>query len=239
MQNVNERPVCHRAEDLVTYLYGEATVEEARDFAGHMQQCDACRAEFTVFNSVHDSIVAWRNEALGQMVSPATATETAFVPSQVVQHERKLSALAALREFFTVSPLWMRGATAFAGLLMCALIVFAVSRLWQKPSAVINVGNDAKYTEEQFKEAVEREVAVQLAGSNQTQRERTSAPQAVKEPTGARQRRTQLAANGVRTQTQRRNRLTREERVQLAADLGLIPGREEDVPFVLPDEPNQ
>jgi len=33
--------------------------------------------------------------------------------------------------------------------------------------------------------------------------------------------------------------LTREERVQLAADLGLIQGREEETPFVLPDEPNQ
>ena len=120
MQNVNERPVCHRAEDLVTYLYGEANAEEAHDFSSHMRQCDACRAEFAVFNQVHDSIVTWRNEALGQI-----ATETAFVPERIVQHERKLSALAALREFFSVSPLWLRGATAFAGLLLVALLFFA------------------------------------------------------------------------------------------------------------------
>jgi hypothetical protein len=33
--------------------------------------------------------------------------------------------------------------------------------------------------------------------------------------------------------------LTQEERVQLAADLGLISGREEELPFVLPEEPEQ
>ena len=65
MEIINERPVCHRAEDLVTYLYGEANTADAQDFAAHLQQCDACRAEFAVFNQVHDSIVLWRNEALG------------------------------------------------------------------------------------------------------------------------------------------------------------------------------
>ena len=46
MQDLNQRPVCHRAEDLVTYLYGEADEPEASDFRAHLQQCDACRNEF-------------------------------------------------------------------------------------------------------------------------------------------------------------------------------------------------
>src|SRR6185436_9873282 len=119
MQNEIERPICHRAEDLVTYLYGEATAEEARDFSAHMQQCDACRAEFTVFHQVHDSIVAWRSEALGTTAAFVGATSSVVATAEFVPH-RKLSALAALREFFAVSPLWLRGATAFAGLLLCA-----------------------------------------------------------------------------------------------------------------------
>ena len=77
MQNMNERPVCHRAEDLVTYLYGEATAEETRDFSAHMHQCDACRAEFSVFNQVHDSIVAWRNEAIGSVAMQPQVSTTA------------------------------------------------------------------------------------------------------------------------------------------------------------------
>src|SRR5918994_7879138 len=98
MQNINQRPLCHRAEDLGTYLYGEATAEDARDFSAHMQQCDACRAEFTVFNQVHDSIVTWRNEAIGSIVPvpQSTTAATAFVADECIRHERKLSAIAAL-----------------------------------------------------------------------------------------------------------------------------------------------
>src|SRR5882724_6687212 len=120
MKEINERPVCHRAEDLVTYLYNEANEAEARDFANHAEACDACRAELAVFTQVHESILLWRNEALGSafstagvLAAPAT-TEARTNSIQPVQRERRLSALGALREFFSVSPLWLRGAIAFA-----------------------------------------------------------------------------------------------------------------------------
>ena len=235
MQNENERPICHRAEDLVTYLYGEASVEEARDFASHMRQCDACRAEFSLFNRVHDSIAAWRNEALGPIASPAATPEVSFVHPAIVR--RRLPALAALREFFAVSPLWLRGATAFAGLLLCALLVFAISRLLQKPTQVTLAGSEAKYTEQQLHQEVEKQVAERMAQSNQPQKGQNAAPEGVKDSLDNSPR-SQVATSHGRTGTPR-NRLTRDERVQLAADLGLIQAREEEAPFVLPDEPNQ
>jgi len=237
MRNGNERPICHRAEDLVTNLYGEATAEEARDFTAHMQQCDACRAEFNVFNQVHESIVTWRNEALGSIASAAPAREDIPFATADIEHARRLPALAALREFFNVSPLWLRGATAFAGLLLCALLVFAVSRMWRQPAS--NRGTEAKYTEQQFQQAVEQEVAARIAKLNQTRSDQNPTPQIVKEAGGTSEQETHVATDRDRTRTRPRNRLTREERVQLAADLGLIPGREEETPFVLPDEPNQ
>ena len=43
MRDLNDRPVCHRAEDLVTYLYGEASEAEDLDFRNHLRQCDSCR----------------------------------------------------------------------------------------------------------------------------------------------------------------------------------------------------
>lgn len=226
MQNINERPVCHRAEDLVTYLYGEATGEEARDFSVHLQQCDACRAEFTVFHQVHDSIVAWRTEALGSL-GQVPLVSTSAATDRFVQHERKLSALAALREFFSVSPLWLRGATAFAGLLLCALIVFAISRTWQQPAMTAR-DDDKKYTEEQFRQAVQRQVE-QIAKGTEEKREQVVPLNDDVQP------REQVATRRTRPKTQPANRLTREEREQLAADLGLIPGREEELPFVLPE----
>src|SRR5881227_3286474 len=101
MRTTNERPVCHRAEDLVTYLYGEASAADAQDFSAHMKQCDACRAEFGVFNQVHDSIVLWRSEALGTSpVRVSRPVQETIAPSGFVQHAQRLSAVAALREFF-------------------------------------------------------------------------------------------------------------------------------------------
>jgi hypothetical protein len=231
MQKINERPVCHRAEDLVTYLYGEATAEEADDFSAHMQQCDACRAEFNVFHQVHDSIVSWRNEALGSVVqAPRVSANAVVATERFVQHERKLSALAALREFFSISPLWLRGATAFAGLLLCALIVFAISRAWQQPVRTAT-GDEKKYTEQQFRQEVQKQVE-QIAKSSQEKRESVVAPNDEPQP------RPLVATRRTRPRTQP-NKMTREEREQLAADLGLIPGHEEELPFVLPEEPNQ
>ena len=234
MQKINERPICHRAEDLVTYLYGEATAEEARDFSAHMEQCDACRAEFTVFHQVHDSVVAWRTEALGSGVQvPRVSTSAVVATKGLVQHERRLSALAALREFFSVSPLWLRGATAFTGLLLCALVVFAISRSWQQPTQLAT--DNKKYTEHEFHQAVQKEVAKQVAKGTEEKREQLVAPKDDVQP------REQVVTRRTRPKTQPANRLTREEREQLAADLGLIPGREEELPFVLPEgeEPNQ
>jgi hypothetical protein len=150
----------------------------------------------------------------------------------VVQHVRKLSALAALREFFTVSPLWMRGATAFAGLLLCALIVFAVSRLWQKPVQVVKDNGAPAYSREQFEKEVQKQVNERVASLTRDREQKG-------EVTNPVPRINSDATHRVRSKTQQSAKLTREERVQLAADLGLIPGREEDVPFVLPDEPNQ
>lgn len=237
MRNMNERPVCHRAEDLVTYLYGEATATEAGDFAAHLQQCDACQAEFAVFNQVHDSIVAWRNEALGsavpgesQVISPVT--QAVLESTTFVQHERKLPALAALREFFTVSPLWLRGATALAGLLLCVLIVLVVSRFWQTPVQVVRNDNLEKvYTEQQMKDEVQRQVAAALAAQDKQKENVVKAPDEKPQP--------RLASNPVGSKSRRTRGLTQEEQVQLAADLGLIPGREDELPYVLPDEPRQ
>src|SRR6266550_4883165 len=137
MTNIDERPICHRAEDLVTYLYGEASEVDAKDFDGHLKECAACRSEFAVFQQVHDSILVWRNEALGSAFNPTVLpVATVGESTQFVRPERRLSALGALREFFSVSPLWLRGATAFAALLLCALGVLTISRMLQRQPQV-------------------------------------------------------------------------------------------------------
>jgi anti-sigma factor RsiW len=237
MRNMNERPVCHRAEDLVTYLYGEASEVDSRDFADHLQQCDACRVEFGVFQQVHESILVWRNEALGSGFSPAALTETAIDSSSFVQHKRKLSAIEALREFFSVSPLWLRGATALAALLLCVLGVLVISRSWNKPVQIANKEGEPQYSKQQFEQAVKKQVDEKLAELKS--REIPARVVEVPTPDKSKENQTQVAGNRVQPKTQRPRGLSRQEREQLAADLRLIPRDDEELPFVLSDEPNQ
>ena len=241
MTKNNERPICHRAEDLVAYLYNEAGEIDAQDFADHAEQCDACRSELAVFRQVHESILLWRNEALGTFSSVSEAADLARATSSVklVQHERKLSALQALREFFSVSPLWLRGATAFAALLLCALALVVISRSSRRPAQVAN--NDEKvYTKTQFEAAVDKAVNAKLKESQATAPPASNVAIEVKPSKQQSISRRELARNNSPSRAQRVRALTRAEREQLAADLLLIPGRDEaDLPFVFSEEPNQ
>ena len=244
MTKNNERPICHRAEDLVAYLYHEASETDAQDFADHAEQCDACRSELAVFRQVHESILLWRNEALGTFSPVSEAADLARATSSVklVQHERKLSALQALREFFSVSPLWLRGATAFAALLLCVLALVVLSRTSKHPLQVAN--NDEKvYTKTQFEAAVDKAVKDKLKESRVAPPPASNVASKEVDVKPARQEsvgRRELVRNASPQRSQRLRGFTRAEREQLAADLLLIPGRDEaDLPFVFSEEPNQ
>jgi hypothetical protein len=245
MKEINERPVCHRAEDLVTYLYNEANEAEARDFANHAGRCDACRAELAVFTQVHESILLWRNEALGSAFStavlPAPATTEARPNSiQPVQLQRRLSALGALREFFSVSPLWLRGATAFAALMLCVLAVLAISSSWNKRAPLANNQSETNaYSKEQFDAAVANAVKRQMDALKDKDASAASRSMPTANKSTEKNRSTQLAVNRTQMKAVRPRGLTRQEREQLAADLRLIPRDEDELPFVFSEEPKQ
>ena len=93
-------------------------------------------------------------------------------------------------------------------------------------------GDEKKYTEEQLRQALQKQIE-QIAKSGEDKRE------PIAKPNDAPQPRPVVATRRTRPRTPPANKLTREEREQLAADLGLIPGHEEELPFVLPEEPNQ
>lgn len=129
---------CARASDLVAYLYGEASASEARDFKSHLNACHTCRAELAAFSEVREAVGAWREQALHPMTATALGTNAARA-QRAHEAAPKRSALAALREFFTLSPMWLRGATAFAALLLIALLVITVMRFSEhKDSTIAN-----------------------------------------------------------------------------------------------------
>lgn len=150
----NHTEACDRTNDLVTYLYGEASEREAEDFARHMDRCALCRDEMAAFSHVHEGIVEWRNQSL-----PSFEVQSYAAPAFSEASERKRSAVAALREFFTLSPAWMRAATAVATLAVCALVVFAVMRMFKRPeTVVVERIVQTGPTETELKEMVDKQV---------------------------------------------------------------------------------
>ena len=214
---MNENTSCERAPDLIAFLYNEVTESEARDFKLHLQQCSSCRDELASFGVVRESITAWRDEALSGFVSTPVPTKT-----------RSKSALAALRQFFDLSPLWLKAATGFAVLTFCALAVLAFVRLQPKAPAVVAKDPDAIYSPED----VERLVNAALAKQAVTAPEIPGDDILVKAPKPKRMTVTRQMARS-------RRPLTRAERDQLAADLRLLSTQDDARLNLVSDRINQ
>src|SRR2546423_64107 len=119
---------CARAEDLVGYLYDEATADERLSFEQHLNTCVACRDELAAFGHVRGAVREWREEVISHApalqinaVVPQYASNgrAAHAPASVVAPRR--TAWAALREFFTLTPAWMRVGMGAPSLVVCGL----------------------------------------------------------------------------------------------------------------------
>lgn len=119
---------CGRAGELVAYFYGEANPTEHEHFNAHLASCDDCRDELAAFSGVREAVGHWRAEILKTV--PALSFANTLAPAQVktepVAAVSPRTALAALREFFTLSPVWLRAGAVAATLTLCALAALAV-----------------------------------------------------------------------------------------------------------------
>jgi hypothetical protein len=209
-----DRLVCGREEDLVGFLYDELDEAEAGSFRSHMRDCAACSAEVTALGNIRHSVIDWRNESLSAQSHAALGN---YIPL------RPRSAAAAIREFFNLSPVWMKAAVGFASVLFCIFAVLAVSGLRKTPSPIVTTAGENKPSLEEIDAMVERRVKDELNRRNaqpeyaaaQTDQESAIVPVSA---TNHRKR----VANPSRPDARRP--LTRVEREQLAADLRLIPG---------------
>ena len=225
MNEVNNSPGCERGSDLIAFLYKEMDQREAHDFELHLKQCAHCRAEAASFGVVRESITAWRDEVL-----------SGFVTTQVPTTAPRKSALAALRQFFDLSPLWLKGATAFAIVGFCVVAGIAFARLQRttNPVSSSNKNPNAIYTAEDVDRMVEEALARQemvrqpvpkpfgpsitVAGTQERPKPRKPAP-------------SQLVKS--------RRPLSRAERDQLAADLRLLANSDDETLQLLGDRINQ
>ncbi|HEX8561332.1 MAG TPA: zf-HC2 domain-containing protein [Pyrinomonadaceae bacterium] len=201
---------CDRAEEFVAYLYGESTPEGAENFRRHLEACAVCREELAALGGVREDLGVWRAEALGAL--PSLDIGRAFAapagtraPADGLRRtpERKRSAAAALREFFSLAPLWLRAGAFAATLAVCALAALTLARSevrWDAGGLAFRAGVTERivreqpaapappapaqnlYTEEQLRAAVAREVAeatARLREERQERQERREQPERI------------------------------------------------------------
>lgn len=200
MNDIDHSSTCERAEDLVSVLYGEASERERRDFERHLQQCASCRTEFAAFAQVRESVRGWRDEALA-----------GFVSAQATASPRK-SALAAWRQFFGLSPLWLKGAVGFAAVVFCVLAALAVWQRAEEPAQVAQTNPAAVYTQQDLDRAVQQAVAK----NDREQRLEDPKLPNVTEPVKP------TASSIAKSVPRARRPFSKAEREQLAADLRLL-----------------
>jgi len=235
---VTPTSICTRAEDLVAYLYHEASEREAQDFERHTESCASCKAELAAFAQLRSGISEWRGHALGLVGATASANEVEAVPERAKPPVRKPSALAALREFFALSPVWLRAATGLAGLAICALVLLAGVRIMQGPRVVfVERSVPATPTQADVDELVAKRVREELAARN-NQEELTERPivtpvneQSSRTPAqSARSNSAQRrgVAQSIGSNRRKPARVSTEDYEELARDLQLVPTRDED-----------
>jgi hypothetical protein len=231
-------PDCGRENDLIAFLYGELDPREETVFRSHMQECSSCSAEILEFTNIRESVVAWRDEALLGVTSPAVEA------SAVVRAERPgPTALAALREFFNLSPLWLKGAVVFASLLFCLFAVLAAARLRETPPAPVAANPSVKgWSEQELNAVVAQRVQDEIQRIKKSSEPAPKSTITMGTPNRIPAKRTanrgnEFAAN-IPEQKARRP-LSKDERQQLAADLRLIAGPTEGELDLLDDRLNQ
>ena len=218
MNEIQNSPGCERASDLIAFLYDEADEREARDFQLHLQQCNSCREEVASFGDVRESITAWRDEALA-----------GFVSTPVTAQPKTKSALAALRQFFDLSPWGLKGATALAAVTFCVLAGWA---LFKSNNQVISKNPDAVYTQQDINQAVKEALAQQARVQPPVE---TPSPENVVLNFPKPKPKSSRATKSARSQRP----LSKEEREQLAAELRLLSTDDDSTLHLLGDRINQ
>ncbi|HEX3184842.1 MAG TPA: zf-HC2 domain-containing protein [Pyrinomonadaceae bacterium] len=200
MSDTTNSPVCERSSDLMAFLYNEMNASELRQFESHLRECRNCREEAASFGMVRESISTWRDEVL-----------TGFVPSTATPARK--SALAAFRQFFDLSPLWLQSA---AVVLTCC-VIFGSFVFFYKRDNTFPPRTDARYTEQDVKQLVDEALAKQKAASVAV--DNTQQTLAAVDPLPSKRQAKQPTKDTARN----RRPLSRAEREQLAADLRLLP----------------
>ncbi|MGI8789130.1 MAG: anti-sigma factor family protein [Pyrinomonadaceae bacterium] len=119
--NNHNHSSCRFAEQMISYLYGEANQFETAEFESHLKNCFSCADELKGFRTIRSSVLEWREEFSNIETPPIAIPQ---MKTTVVSNDLR-SRLAGLRKIFSFNP--ALAAAAFAALIVCGgLILFAL-----------------------------------------------------------------------------------------------------------------
>ena len=118
MLSNNNHSTCAFGEQIVSYIYDEASAKERHEFESHLPNCLSCAEEIAGFGLVRSSISEWRKDEFFTLESPALEIP-ALRP--VVVASEKNSWFDEFRKLFSISPAW---ATGFAALILSIGLVW-------------------------------------------------------------------------------------------------------------------
>ncbi len=122
LNNNGHNSSCAFAEEIVSYLYDEASVKEKTEFVAHLENCSDCSDELTAFGFVRSSIEEWKNEEIFAFEMPALdipRLQSAKAAENSAVSDKSGSRLDRIRTFLTLSPKLAFGSAAFAVLALC------------------------------------------------------------------------------------------------------------------------
>lgn len=234
MKETNE-PSCGREQELMGFLYRELTEGEALAFQRHLNECTTCRTELSSFTDVRESVGSWRDESLINVGLPARSLSSS--PASQVEPTR--SALAAVRAFLNLSPLWMKGAVTFAAVVLCVLAVIGVSRLRQnQPIVTVAAPAQPVQSQQEIEAIVKQRVQDEV---ERIRNSKTSQLLATSEDVTHSQRAPKRVIRSVGSSINysARRPLSKTERQQLASDLRLLSANNDSDLDLLQDRINQ
>src|SRR5204863_5524226 len=100
------------------------------------------------FGEIHESIVSWRDSSLGALSAKENSVKVSAL-------QPRRSASTAVREFFSLSPMWLKGAIAFASIIFCVCAAMAVAYMTRPVNPnVVTVPSDKIYSQQQLDQRV-------------------------------------------------------------------------------------
>lgn len=147
---MNSQVECDRKEELVTYLYDEATAAERVWFERHLNECEPCSAELNAFGRVRGEMSTW---------------QVGFTPrTELVLPRGKME---VLRELISLFPVWARGLAMAGAAAAVVLLAMAVNGRNAASENLAASGQQGALSQQQVEALVKNAIAEERAKMQQ------------------------------------------------------------------------